>query len=80
MAKGDKPWGAAWAIIPNPNTQGKDNWVKLGPVWANDDGSFTSVLEAEPVAWGSPRCERRVQFRKRSSQGNRQGAPQDDDE
>jgi hypothetical protein len=79
MAKGDKPWGTAWAIIPNPNTQNKDNWVKVGPVWQNDDGSFTAVLEAEPVAWGSPRCERRLQFRKRAGRSSG-GAPQDDDE
>ena len=81
MAKGDKPWGDAFAVVGS----GKDaKWIKLSPVWRNEDGSFSTNLEVEPVLWQSPRIERRVQFRKREArnQSNPQqsDAPKDDDE
>jgi hypothetical protein len=71
-----KPWGDAFAIIGSGDNA---KWVELGPVWKNKDGSFSVNLEVEPVAWGSPRCERRMQFRQRGQRNRNQNA-QDDDE
>ena len=74
--KGKRPWGDALAIVGNGD---EAKWIRLGPVWKNEDGSYTANLEAEPVAWSSPRCERRLQFRQRNSQGSR-SSRRDDDE
>ena len=72
-----KPTADAFAIIEQGGDS-KAKWVRIGPVWTNQDGSQTMVMESEPIEWQSARCERRVQIRKRERRGS--GGRDRDDE
>lgn len=78
---GPKPVADAYAIIDVGGGDNKrDKWIRIGPVWENKDGSQTIVMESEPIEWQSPRCERRIQIRKRQQNQNRRGGRDRDDE
>jgi len=76
---GPKPIGDAYAIV-EMGKDIKDKWIRIGPVWRNRDGSETIQMEATPIEWASPRCERRIQIRHREERGRNRNRREQDDE
>lgn len=52
-----KPDATAFAVIKREK---KDEWIRLGPVWRNKDGSLGFTMQTEPIAWKAPACPRKV--------------------
>lgn len=63
-----QPWGDVFHV--EQLSEDKSKWVKLGVAWRHEDGKgFDFTLDAEPIAWKDPKCERRVVIRKRDQDG-----------
>jgi hypothetical protein len=62
-----KPVGDAYAIIDPQNSRERDakaDFVHVGAVWENQDGSLQVLMFAEPIAWRSPvHSPRKIQIR-----------------
>ena len=69
MSDKPKPVADAIALVGDgDDTQ----WIEVGPVFKNKDGSLFVEMRVEPIAWQSPRCRRRMQIRFRTDR-NRGG-------
>jgi hypothetical protein len=60
-----RPWGNVYAVTPGGPDADRDDWLPLGAVWENSDGSLSATLKVEPLAWRDIRTERRIVVQRR---------------